>query len=321
MASRLLAEEFVRQGHEVAVVTGSAGEGENLWPFAVVRRPRLLELLQLVRRSDVYFQNHISLRRAWPLLFVRRPWVVALHTWVPRLGIAGRLQHFSLRYARCIANSNPIAAHVRARSVVIPGPYDDHVFREMPGVPRDGHLLFVGRLIRDKGVHLLLEAIARLRMEGLEPSLTIVGRGPEKDALARQVKDLRLAAQVEFAGVKAGNELALLLNRHRILVVPSLWQEPFGIVALEGIACGCVLVGSDRGGLKEAIGPCGITFPNGDSAALAVCLTHLLSSPEGWEQYREGAASHLRPFTRAAVARSYLQVLQAAYDQSNRRAS
>ena len=61
-----------------------------------------------------------------------------------------------------------------------------------------------------------------------------------------------------------GPDVVALLNRHLIIVVPSRWQEPFGLVALEGIACGCVALGANCGGLPNAIGGAGATFLHED---------------------------------------------------------
>ena len=83
-------------------------------------------------------------------------------------------------------------------------------------------------------------------------------------------------------GVKRGVELARFIARHRIMVVPSRWVETFGIVALEGIACGCVVVGTDRGGLPEAIGTCGITVPAANGKALAEGMKSLLENDGLW---------------------------------------
>lgn len=77
------------------------------------------------------------------------------------------------------------------------------------------------------------------------------------------------------------------------MVVPSLWDEPFKIVALEGIACGCVVVGSKGGGLKDAIGPCGLTFDNGDVAGLTAQLINLLANLDQLTAYRKKAKEHL----------------------------
>jgi len=80
--------------------------------------------------------------------------------------------------------------------------------------------------------------------------LTIIGSGPEEYSLRKLADDIGITGQVSFLGVKRGEESARLLNQHEILVIPSRWEEPFGIVSLEGIACGCVVIGSEGGGLK-----------------------------------------------------------------------
>ena len=314
----MLAEEFVRQGHSVTLVTPTPSDRSDHFPFPVIRRPRPRQLLHQVETCDVYLQSHVSLRTAWPLLVHRRAWVASIQTWIPRSGIKGRTKHFVLRWAVPISCSSSIAAHLRRPSKVIANPYDDSVFREMPENERSHDLLFVGRLSGEKGVGLLLEALHLLGAQGLRPKLTVVGPGPDSETLAAQAARLGLVAQVEFVGPKDPQGVARLMSEHKILVVPSLYHEPFGIVALEAIACGCLVVGSEGGGLKDAIGQCGLTFPNGDAGALARCLAGLMGAPDSWQGYMRAAPSHLRAFTRSNVACAYLQVLEAAYDATHR---
>src|SRR2546429_9790427 len=104
---------------------------------------------------------------------------------------------------------------------------------------------------------------------------------------------LDLEDQVAFAGAPPSDEVANLLHQHRIMVVPSLWEESFGVVALEGIASGCAVVGSEGGGLPEAIGLCGLTFPNGDANALAEKLAQLLTNDRLVRNLLSGAGAHL----------------------------
>jgi glycosyltransferase involved in cell wall biosynthesis len=123
------------------------------------------------------------------------------------------------------------------------------------------------------------------------------------------VTELRLDEQVTFAGRVSDQELAGLLNAHKIMVVPTREGEGFGVVALEGIACGCVVVGSTCGGLPEAIGPCGRTFSNGDPAALAEVLQDLLARPESWKDYFAHVKAHLEAHRPSVVAGRYLEIL------------
>src|SRR6202030_3340765 len=180
----------------------------------------------------------------------------------------------------------------------------------MPNLAREKTIVFVGRLVSDKGVDLLLRALELLRRDGLTPDLTIIGSGPEENNLRKLASELGVDRQVSFGGQKSGTQLAETLNQHRVLAVPSRWAEPFGVVALEGIACGCVVVGSQDGGLKEAIGPCGLTFENGNAAALAAQLKHLINEPETRTNLLRGAAEYLGNFRSDAVAGAYLRVMR-----------
>jgi glycosyltransferase involved in cell wall biosynthesis len=196
------------------------------------------------------------------------------------------------------------------KSRLIPNPYEASLFRVDDSIARSGDLVALGRLVSDKGFDLLVEALALLAQEGCRPKLTIIGEGPEKEALIHMAQDRRVADQITFLGARTGPELAEELNRHRIAVIPSRWKEPFGIVALEAIACGCVAVGSREGGLSDAIGPCGPTFPNGDAPALAQALSRLLKTPGLLLQYRQHAQEHLRKHHPSTVANQYLKMFE-----------
>jgi glycosyltransferase involved in cell wall biosynthesis len=314
--SMILASGFVKKGHEVVVVTQSPCHDAAEYPFRVVRRPGGVELFKLVRWCEVFFHNNISLNMAWPLLFIRRPWVVAHHTWIARLsgwrGVKGRLKLALLRYARCISISEAIAAQLYGPSEIIPNPYDDRCFRIDCSAERDKDLVYVGRLVSDKGVDLLLGAISRLKKLGLQPQLTIVGDGPDRQVLERQAMESGISDQIHFVGCKDKVEVAYLLNQHRILVVPSRWNEPFGVVALEGIACGCVAVGSSGGGLQDAIGECGGIFENGDTEGLTRLLRRLLQDDGLMQTYRDNAERHLERHKEEYVVVQYLRVLAAS---------
>ena len=312
--SEVLADEWVRRGHEVRVVTQTPGADKPEWGFEVVRQPCAGELMNLVRWSDVFFHNNISLQTAWPLLFVRRPWVVAHQTWIARLDGSlnwqDRLKRHILRWATNVSISRAVAKSLPVESAVIANPYRDDLFRPMPEVVRDKTLVFLGRLVSDKGADLLIDALKLLRADGVIADLTIIGSGPEEERLKAMARELDVEGQIYFAGPRSGDALARLLNEHRLLEVPSRWAEPFGIVALEGLACGCAVVGSEAGGLADAIGACGLTFPNGNAPALAAAIREILTRDGLFEQLRSGAPEHLARHTAGAVASAYLEIFQ-----------
>jgi glycogen synthase len=313
--SEILAEEFVAAGHEVELITGMPGENSGETAYRINRRPTKKKLIRLVRWSDLFFQNNISLRSLLPALLLKKDAIVVHQTWIrnPRgeIGWNARIKRMLLGRLTNVAISDAIARDIGVNSVVIPNPYRDELFRIVSDVARTNALVFVGRLVSDKGVDLLLHALAQLRREQLKPDLTIVGTGPELENLRALTRELNLQEQVSFAGQTTGEELVHLLNRHRIMVIPSVWPEPFGVVALEGIACGCAVIGSEGGGLKEAIGPCGIAFANGNERSLAHALKCALQDEGLADSFRRASSKHLERFKARKIAREYLQLIEA----------
>lgn len=302
-ASLALAEELARRGHQVEIVTATPdGEKPDL-PFAVHHRPSPLKLLALHARADAVIHNGLTMRFAWPLLLVPRKWL-AIH-------LIGRtypwLHRLVLRRARNVAVSDYIAKTLPVPAQTIANSYRTDVFARSNQGPRRYDLAFLGRLVSDKGPMLLLQALALLKTTGAQPNLLIIGSGQEEEAMRAFAAEHGLA--VEFAGPKFGAALAELLNQARILVVPSVWQEPFGIVALEGAACGCAVIGSDGGGLPQAIGPCGITFARGNADALAAAIRRLLGDAALLQSLRDAAPAHLARHTPQAIVDRYLKVL------------
>jgi glycosyltransferase involved in cell wall biosynthesis len=317
--SRVLAERFAALRHEVVLITRTPGadadrQCDAAQPYAIVRRPDAAALLNWMRWSDVVFHNNISLRWAWALPIVRRPWVVAHHVWLPRRGagaLAGRLKRLALRFAHNVAASRALADDLPVPCDVIPNPYAQDVFRRLSGKARSPGLLYAGRLVSDKGVDLLLDALAELQQRGLALTLTVAGDGPLAASLRADAQRLGLADRVHFVGARAPDELAALMNSHRFLVVPSRWEEPFGLVAIEGLACGMVPVVARSGGLPEAVGDCGIVFGKGNSRALADQLEHLARQP--MRPVDElASARHLAQHRPDEVALRYLGVMQRA---------
>ena len=253
---------------------------------------------------------------AWPLLFVRRPWVVAHHTWIRPFGerftLRARLKTFLLRYSANATISQAIAARIPATSTIVGNPYSDQVYRAQPDIARDRELVYLGRLVSDKGVDTLIHALLQLKRWNLSPQLTIIGSGPEESALRNLARNLGVENQITFTGTKQPHDIARLLNGHQVLVVPSRMPEPFGIVVLEAIASGCVIVASRAGGLPDAVGQCGITYEIGDLQALTNALQLVLTEKGFYKEILQHADHHLENFTPAVVARKYLSVFDRA---------
>jgi glycosyltransferase involved in cell wall biosynthesis len=139
---------------------------------------------------------------------------------------------------------------------------------------------FLGRLVEEKGVPTLIAAMHILRDRKNRVNLTIIGDGPQRpilEAMAREQNGFRPA--ISFAGSLQGEKLSAALANVDVLVMPSVNEEPAGLVVMEQMIRGCPVIVSDHGGGPELAGDTGLKFPPGNAAALAACLRQLADDP------------------------------------------
>ncbi len=164
-----------------------------------------------------------------------------------------------------------------------------HAFVSSPSLRRRGSggglVLFAGRLESYKGVHVLLEA---LRYLPSTVQVKIAGVGPDEDRLKTMVgRDRR----VEFLGFVPGDALGAMMGQAAVVVVPSIWHEPYGLVALEAMSQGTPVIVAKSGGLPEIVGEsgAGIVVPPNDPRALARAIESVLDHPEKQESMGKAA--------------------------------
>lgn len=312
----LLASEFALAGHSVTVVTFSAadlsvqGDKDS---FAVLRQPTLFQYMRALFACDVVLQNNFNIRFGWPLLVGFRRWIVVHHIEERSVGEVSNWKYLikthAYSYARNIAVSTALSTRVPVPCQVVSNPYDAKLFASTRSWDSREGVIFVGRLVQDKGLRLLIKAIKLLESQGSPVRLTVVGDGPDRPDCVEIVKESGLDSLVTFTGMLAGLELARLFNAHKVLVVPS--YESFGIVALEGLACGCIVIGSNEGGLPEAIGPGGVTYTPGDHNALSAAILAAVGRPNLTDDESSAVAAHLRGHEPSAIAKAYLDIMYA----------
>lgn len=157
-------------------------------------------------------------------------------------------------------------------------------FRSKFALPEEKIVLFVGRLVHEKGVHVLVNAVSRV-LEKVNAKFIIVGNGYMKEQLSNIVKNMGFAHKVMFTGFVDDETLRKLQQCADVSVVPSLF-EPFGIVALEAMAAKSPVVVSDTGGLSEIVehGVTGVkVYPdNPDSLAWGITKVLLDEAYANW---------------------------------------
>jgi glycosyltransferase involved in cell wall biosynthesis len=138
---------------------------------------------------------------------------------------------------------------------------------------------YVGRLVPEKGLPVLLAATSLLHREGFDFAVLLVGDGPERALLEATIAQTDLTDVVHITGFLRGDALTQMLNGVGVVVMPSVWEETAGLAAIEHMMRGRLVIESKIGGLGEVVGDSGITCRAGDPEDLARCMKDVLQNP------------------------------------------
>jgi glycogen synthase len=267
-----------------------------------------------------------------------RPWLTTVHAtefgrhqgWVqnhPQSHIHAVERAMVRRADRVITCSEYMRSHVGAvfgvspaRVTVIPNGIDprdlEPVVPDLPALrarfaaASERLVLLVGRLVYEKGFHLALDALAPVIRRLGDVRFVVAGTGTAEAELKRQARRLRLSRHGTFLGWVGDDMLHSLYRVSDLCIVPSIY-EPFGLVALEAMASGCLCVVADTGGLREVVpddGSVGVRFPSRDSSALESVLSEVLADDAARAQVVAEAREHILQFDWGEVARRTLGV-------------
>jgi glycosyltransferase involved in cell wall biosynthesis len=197
------------------------------------------------------------------------------------------------------------------RKILIPNPHPLEIFQTARyGAKRTTDFLFVGRLVSEKGCHLILEALALIKSMGKYYSLLIVGNGDEVGKLKALSIEKDLSEQVTFLDGKKGEELAQIMAGCAVGIVPSLWAEPYGGVAVELMAAGLPVITTEDSGPEDKIATVGATVPKGDVVALADAMQRTLEfARANPEQVAIELNQNIAPFSEALLLKQYEKLL------------
>jgi glycosyltransferase involved in cell wall biosynthesis len=235
------------------------------------------------------------------------------------LGLAGSLRKLALTFPRrwlCkkVARNVGPSVHVLER-VALPRSIRIHhgvpilqfAEQKMQGNGAPLPFAFVGRLVREKGVSLLLEAARRLRTARYCFQLKIIGDGPERPALQDMVVRYGIGDCTAFAGPLRGDNLQAALRDVPVAIMPSIWEDVAPLAAIEHMMSGRLLIATDIGGLGELVADTGLKFPPGDAAALASCMRRVLDEPRLAKELGEKARDRaLRLFREERMVNEHL---------------
>ena len=312
--SEILAEYFSSRGHKVRLITKTSGIDDKKRTYKIYRKPTIFTILSQYAWADIIYQNNIELSSLWPNILFRKPYVIAIRTWIRgsegKKRIVDYLKKITLMFAEyVIAISDAIRKDSYKDSIIIGNPYRSNVFKIIDNVERRDTVAYLGRFVTDKGIELLIKAYSKTNLTNIP--LTLIGSGKD------QTKYLKLAKEVGITLILTGNlygeALVKDLNTHKILVIPSLWEEPFGNVALEGMACGCLVLASDGGGLPDAVGKAGLTFKRGCIDDLVQKISLIYQDKNIELNIKKHVKDHLSNHLENVVCNKYLNVIEKAY--------
>ena len=307
--SHMLLEALRARGHEILVVTSCIGDqppgryrhggtemvkfrfGETLMSSnlsAVAGLQGAVNGIMADFRADLF---HINDSRASSFFMVRRgalanvPRLLTLHSPIRPTHKRALLDRLAHDCDTVVAVSQFVAASaaadmpgIRGRLQVIANSLPPPPTRPAP-LPAQPILMCIGRIIEDKGMGTAIEALGLLRNPAAR--LIIVGDGPYREALQAQVAACGLQSQVEFRGWLMPQDVPHAINAARIVLVPSICEEAFGLVALQAAQMGRPVIASRIGGLPEVVkeGITGLLVPPDDPAGLANAIATLVADP------------------------------------------
>jgi len=198
---------------------------------------------------------------------------------------------------------------------------DDAVRREEVGLPDDSVVLgYVGRMVEEKGLHTLLRALTHVR--DLPWHLALFGSGPYEETVRTLSDSLGLSDRISHFGYVPHMEIPPYLATLDLLVVPSEtqsdWEEQFGRVIIEGLACETSILGSDSGYIPTLIEKTGggMVFPEADPHACADRLRTLITNAERRRTLaRRGRRAVLDRYTNGAVASKFAAAVEEAVER------
>ncbi len=205
--------------------------------------------------------------------------------------------------------------HPRTEPIVLPNAIDlDALPPSLPAAARDKRFLFVGRVVADKGADAFVRAFAAIRHALPDWQATIIGAdrftpaSPETPFIRGLVPAARQAG-IDMPGYRPHAEILHAMARAAIVVVPSRWQEPFGLTALEAMASGAALICAPSGGMPDVAGEAALYAPPDPPGALEAAMLALATDLPRREALAAAGQARAAAFN-APAARQRLQALR-----------
>ncbi|MCG6201914.1 glycosyltransferase family 4 protein [Psychromonas antarctica] len=260
-----IAEAFIAKGYDVTVVTLTTECCEYDNRMKIVRAPNFLQLVKLYLSADWILFSNLSTKLCWPAVLINKKFALHHHSSsafnnstpsgviqiIKRL-IENKVSAKSIHFVNSEFTKKDGGAFFDNLKTYLTYPIvqNTKVTTDIVDIyASKKNALFVGRIETEKGVSFLLENFEFIKKYLNIDSLSFAGDG----SLLKSLKEKNIKG-IEFVGAVDLTTVHQMMRKSAYVLIPSIWNEPFGMVAVEGLASGSVVISSDKGGLPEAVG-------------------------------------------------------------------
>lgn len=315
--AEILATEFAKRGHFVTVITDvevDSNERDNGLPYKVVRTKRIRERFHAFREMDIVLFFNLSLVGLLSSVPSLKPAVMVHQGTYHTFNLIRKPLELFKRIATIfypnIAGSKFVASYIFGRTEVIPNTYT--TLQIPKNINRTKDFVFLGRLELEKGCILALKAFHSILERYPAATMTIIGSGSQRSSIENYIKSNSIERNVTMLGTVTGQELVNELCKHRTMVIPSIWNEPFGMVALYGLAYCENVISTRVGGLPEAVGGFGIIVNPRIEDIQGAMSKIIAGNYQITESMRDEIHAHLDRHSPWKIADAYLAILEKA---------
>ncbi|NIM04968.1 MAG: glycosyltransferase [Armatimonadetes bacterium] len=309
------------------------------WMFGLEKRLQGMDIIHTAETANGYSFQALRAKRKWGGALVVTAWETipfnfenhAFSRYVKR-EVSAAADHFiavTERARECLQAEGVEASRISVIPAGIdlqrfqPGPADSSLRAALNLKDHIPTVLFMGRLVREKGVHDLLESLHHIRLHfGLQANLLMVGEGRERRRLAEKARRFGLEKSLHLQPPWRYEKTPDIYRLADVFVLPSRstrdWEEQFGMVLVEAMACGLPIVGTRSGAISEVVGEAGILVEPDSPVRLAEGIARLLRSAELRKSLStSGIRRAKKQFSHMQVSRHIEEVYQMVFEKAH----
>jgi glycogen(starch) synthase len=315
-----LAKALVKAGHKVTVVTPTVGEWKGEFALTIISKPSVWQLISTYRSADIVLFSNLSIKLGWPAVFLNGNFGLHHHSssafnrnekktlkTIVKSFVENALINKSTHFVNSEFTQEDAGEFFNNHKVIVTYPIASQT--KIPNQVINNYTnkkdaVFVGRIEEEKGVNFLVDNIDLIKSVLNINTLYFAGDG----GALKRIEEKKIDG-VKFMGPIDLVEVKKIMANSEYVFVPSIWKEPFGNVAVEGVSSGAVVIASNRGGLPEAAGNCSILFDFENGKSFEQSLIRAKKQRENCmndiafrQQYFNSANEHLNQFTPEKIA-------------------